>query len=192
MSYRNIIIILSALIVGIFCGWLIGARQEKQIVESIRYVQRPATNINFKLPAPSRVDSFDLPKLQYHDTTYIKERIPADTAGIINDYFKRRIYDLDFSTDTTGVYKLQLVTFCNRLESASATIIPLQREVEQTVVTVRKFRPFVSGGVAIGEKVAASLGAGAIVKEKHIVRLEYMRIGDKNYVQAGYGFVFGK
>lgn len=179
--------ILSALVVGIFCGWLIGGRQEVQIKENVRYIMQPTTKIDFGNPTPSKVE---LPKLQYHDTTFVQG--PADTTAILNDYFKRRTYDLDFSTDTTGIYKLQAVICCNRLESASATIVPLQREVENTVVKVRKFRPFVSGGVAIGDKVGASLGLGGIIKEKHIVSVKAMRIGNNNYYGGEYGYVFGK
>ena len=186
--------ILSALVVGIFCGWLIGSRQEVQIVESVRYVERPATKIDTELfPKWQDVGITDkLPRLQYTDTVREEVRIPADTAGIVADYFKRRQYDLDFSTDTTGVYKVQAVIVCNRLESASATIVPLQREVENTVVKVRKFRPFAEVGVAIGDKVGASLGLGGIIKEKHIVSAKYMRIGNGNYYGAEYGYIFGK
>lgn len=183
--------ILSALIVGIFCGWLIGGRQEVQIKESIKYVYRSATKIDTDLfPEPIKVERIDLPKLQYHDTTFVQ--VPADTTAIINDYFKRRTYDLDFSTDSTGVYKVQVVTICNRLESASATIVPLQREVENTVVKVRKFRPFVSGGVAISDKIGVSLGLGGIIKEKHIVSVKAMRLGNNNYYGGEYGYIFGK
>lgn len=182
--------IISALVVGIFCGWLIGGRQEVQIKEgSVRYVEMPSTKIDFGNPTPSKVE---LPSIQYNDTTYIRERIPADTTAIINDYFKRRIYELDFSTDTTGIYKLQAIVECNRLKSASATIIPLQREVENTVVKVRKFRPFVSGGVAINDKIGVSLGLGGIIKEKHIVSVKAMRIGNNNYYGGEYGYIFGK
>lgn len=185
--------ILSALVVGIFCGWLIGGRQEVQIVESVRYVPKHTIHIDSELfPKPTKVENIELPGLQYMDTVREEVRIPADTAGIIADYFKRRIYDLDFSTDTTGIYKLQAVIVCNRLESASATIVPLQREVENTVVKVRKFRPFAEVGVAIGDKVGASLGLGGIIKEKHIVSAKYMRIGNGNYYGAEYGYIFGK
>ena len=188
--------ILSALVVGIFCGWLIGGRQEVQIVENVRYVERPATRIDTELfPKWKDVGIADkLPRLQYTDTVTVREevRIRADTAGIVADYFKRRQYDLDFSTDTTGVYKVQAVIVCNRLESASATIVPLQREVENTVVKVHKFRPFVSGGVAIGDKVGVSLGLGGIIKEKHIVSVKAMRIDNNNYYGGEYGYIFGK
>ena len=94
---------LSALIVGIFCGWLICGRQEVQIKESIKYVYRSATKIDTDLfPEPIKVERIDLPKLQYHDTTFVQ--VPADTTAILNDYFKRRTYDIDFSTDSTGIY----------------------------------------------------------------------------------------
>lgn len=184
--------ILSALIVGIFCGWLIGSRQEVQIVESVRYVERPATKIDTELfPKWQDVGITDkLPRLQYTDTVREEVRIPADTAGIVADYFKRRQYDLDFSTDTTGVFKVQVVTTCNRLESASATIQPLQREVENTVVKVRKFRPYLGGSISIGTKVGASLEVGALLKEHHLPRVGYMRLGNDNYITAGYGYLF--
>lgn len=185
--------ILSALVVGIFCGWLIGSRQEVQINEVVRYVPQPTIHIESELfPKPTKVENIELPRLQYTDTVREEVRIPADTAGIIADYFKRRQYDLDFSTDTTGVYQVQAVIVCNRLESASATIIPLQREVENTVVKVRKFRPFAEVGVAIGDKVGASLGLGGIIKEKHIVSVKAMRIGNNNYYGGEYGYIIGK
>lgn len=177
--------ILSALVVGIFCGWLIGGRQEVQIKENVRYIMQPTTKIDFGNPTPSKVE---LPKLQYHDTTFVQ--VPVDTTSILNDYFKRRIYDLDFSTDTTGVYKVQAVICCNRLESASATIQPLQREVENTVVKVRKFRPYLGGGLAIGQKFGATLEVGALLKDKHLPSVGYMRMGESNYIMAKYGYIF--
>jgi len=193
MAYRNILTILSALVVGIFCGWLIGGRQELQIVENVRYVPQHTIHIDSELfPKPTKVENIELPRLQYTDTIREEVRVPADTAGIVADYFKRRIYDLDFSTDTTGVYKVQAIICCNRLESARATIQPLQREVENTVVKVRKFRPFVSGGVAIGDKVGATLGLGGIIKEKHILSVKAMRLGNGNYYGGEYGYIFGR
>lgn len=196
MAYRNILPLLAVLLLGFGVGWWLGSlRESTEVVrEEVRYVERPATKIDTELfPKWQSVGIADkLPRLQYTDTVREEVRIPADTAGIVADYFKRRTYDLDFSTDTTGIYQLQAVIECNRLKSASATIQPLQREVENTVVKVRKFRPFVSGGVAIGDKVGASLGLGGIIKEKHIVSVKAMRIGNNNYYGAEYGYIIGK
>lgn len=187
---------IGTLLIGLFVGWWLGSlRDTTEVVrEKVRYIERPATKIDTELfPKWRSVGIADkFPRLQYTDTVREEVRIPADTAGIIADYFKRRTYDLDFSTDTTGVFKVQAVIVCNRLEHASATIQPLQREVENTVVKVRKFRPFVSGGVAIGDKVGVSLGLGGIVQEKHIVSVKAMRIGNNNYYGAEYGYIFGK
>ena len=191
MAYRNILTILSALVVGIFCGWLIGSRQEVQINEVVRYVPQPTIHIESELfPKPTKVENIELPRLQYTDTVREEVRIPADTAGIVADYFKRRQYDLDFSTDTTGVCKVQVVTICNRLESASATIQPLQREVENTVVKVRKFRPYLGVGLSIGNKVGATLEVGALLNEQHLPRIGYIRLGNDNYLIASYGYCF--
>ena len=178
-----------------FLGFGLGSsRKEVEVREKVRYVERPATKIDFNFAMLEQLARLDLPKMQYHDTTYItlRERIPADTAGIIADYIKRRAYEIDFSTDTTGVFKVDAIVEANRLVHASATIQPLQREVENTVVKVRAFRPFAEVGLVLGDKVGATLGAGAIIKEKHIVTAKYMRLGNHNYYGAEYGYIFGK
>lgn len=194
MTHRNIILLLATLLLGFGVGWWLGSRKgTTEIVrEEVRYVERPATRIDTELFPAWVAERIELPRLQYTDTIREEVRIPADTAGIINDYFKRRQYELDFSTDTTGIYKVQAVVYCNRLESASATIAPLQREIVTTIKEESKFRPFVSGGVAIGDKVGASLELGGIIKEKHIVSVKAMRIGNNNYYGGEYGYIFGK
>lgn len=198
MDIRKILLLLFTLLIGFGVGWWLGSRKEpiEVVREKVRYVERPATKIDTELFPKWEWQSVGiadkLPRLRYTDTVREEVRIPADTAGIVADYLKRRTYNLDFSTDTTGIYKVQAVIVCNRLESASATIQPLQREVENTVVKVRKFRPFAEVGVAIGDKVGASLGLGGIIKEKHIVSAKYMRIGNGNYYGAEYGYIFGK
>lgn len=194
MAYRNILPLLAVLLLGFGVGWWLGSRKEPTEVvrEKVRYVERPTTKIDTELfPKWQSVGIADkLPRLQYTDTVREEVRIPADTAGIVADYFKRRQYDLDFSTDTTGVYKVQVVTICNRLESASATIQPLQREVENTVVKVRKFRPYLGVGLSIGNKVGATLEVGALLNEQHLPRIGYIRLGNDNYLIASYGYCF--
>ena len=105
MAYRNILPLLVTLLLGFGVGWWLGSRKSAtEIVrEKVRYVERPATKIDTELVPAWVAERIELPRLQYTDTIREEVRIPADTAGIIADYFKRRIYDLDFSTDTTGV-----------------------------------------------------------------------------------------
>lgn len=191
MNIRNIILLLATLLLCFGLGWWLGSRQVEEIVrEEVRYVERPATTIEYKKPEPINVRRIDLPRLQYTDTIREEVRIPADTASIIADYIKQRDYELDFSTDTTGTFKVRAVVSHNRLASASATISPLQREVLTTTREVRAFRPYIGGGVALGAKAGASLEVGALLKEHHLPRVGYMRLGKENYLTIGYGYTF--
>ena len=170
-------------------GWWLGSsRKDVEVREEVRYVELPPIIKVVEKPIPIREEVI------VRDT--IREEVavvvPADTASIVADYLKRRTYDLDFSTDTTGIYKVRAVVEANQLTHATATIQPLQREVENTVVKVRTFRPFISGGVAISTKVGATLGVGGIIKEKHIVSAKYTRYGAHDIYGAEYGYIFGK
>lgn len=192
MAFRNILSLLATLLLGFGVGWWLGSRKgTTEIVrEEVRYVTREPIRIETDLFPKWSAERIILPTLQYHDTIREEVRIPADTAGIIADYFKQRQYELDFSTDTTGIYKVQAVVCCNRLESASATIAPLQREVLNSVVVVRKFRPYIGGGIAIGANAGASLEVGALLKDHHLPRVGYQRLGKDNYLTIGYGYTF--
>ena len=185
---KQVVHILIAIALGVLVGWLIGAKQEVEIKEAIRYVERPATKIDFDYPTPYKVEPINLPKLQYHDTVFVEKGV--DTTGVVSDYLKRRQYELDFSTDSTGIYKLQATVCCNRLESASATIAPLQREVVTTIKDVRAFRPYIGGGLTIGTKSGVSLEVGALLKERHLPRVGFQRLGNNNYLTIGYGYTF--
>lgn len=192
MAYRDIFPFLAILLLGFGVGWWLGSRKTTTEVvrEEVRYVERPATRIDTELFPAWIAERIELPRLQYTDTVREEVRIPADTAGIINDYFKKRQYELDFSTDSTGIYKVQAVVYCNRLESASATITPIQREVETTIVKTRRFQPFIGGGIGVGSKWSASVEVGAMLKDHHLPRVGYQRIGNGNYITINYGYVF--
>lgn len=192
MTHRNTILLLATLLLGFGVGWWLGSRKgTTEIVrEEVRYVERPATRVDTELFPAWVAERIELPRLQYTDTIREEVCIPADTAGIINDYFKRREYELDFSTDSTGIYKVQAVVYCNRLESASATITPLQREIVTTIKEVRKFRPYIGGSVALGAKAGASLEVGALLKDHHLPRVGFQRLGKDNYLTIGYGYTF--
>lgn len=192
MDFRNIILLLATLLLCFGLGWWLGSRQVEEIVrEEVRYVERPATTIEYTMPTPIKVGRIDLPRLQYIDTIRLVEHIPADTASIVADYLKRREYALDFSNDTLGVFKVDAVVEANRLTSAMATIQPLQREVLTEVREVRAFRPYIGAGVGIGKKMSASVEVGALLKERHLVRVGYQRVGNDNYLTLGYGITFG-
>lgn len=193
----TLIAIALALPIGIGLGWWLGYRSETTEVvrEKVRYVELPPTTIGYRMPEPIKVERIDLPRIQYTDTIREEVRvpIPADTTAIVADYLKRRVYDLDFSSDTTGVFKVNAIVEANHLASATATIQPLQREVERTIVKVRKFRPLAEvGAFANYTNIGLSLGVGGIINEKHIVTAKYLRLGKQNVYGAEYAYIFGQ
>lgn len=195
MAYRNILLLLGALLLGFGLGWWLGSRKEpiEVVREEVRYVEGPRTTIYIERPTPYKVSP--LPRLVFlHDTVCVYNEVhvttPADTASIVADYLKRREYALDFSSDTTGIFKVDAIVEANRLASASATIQPIQREVHTTTREVRAFRPYIGGDVALGAKVGVSLEVGALLKDHHLPRVGYQRLGKDNYLTIGYGYTF--
>lgn len=175
---------------GIALGWWIGSlNSEVEERETVRYVSQTPTTIYLKEPQPISVKPIELPSIQYRDSVLVP--IPADTASIIADYLKRREYELDYSTDTTGTFKVRAIVEANRLASAEATIVPLQREIERVVeLKPRKFRPYIGGGVGIGDNITASLQVGALINNKHLPSVGYQRFGSSNYITLNYGYIF--
>lgn len=190
--------IIVSLVVGVICGWLIGSQQEVQIIENVRYVERPVTTIKIDTPRLYKSKPIEwsklqnLPRLQFCDTVRETVIIPADTAAIIADYLQRREYDLDFSTDTTGVFKVQAAVEANKLVEASATIIPLQREVETSIVYKPKsYRPMIKIGVPFGkQRYGVEGGVGVLIKDRWLPSVSYMRLDKENFVKVECGIVF--
>lgn len=185
---RTFIYIAISFALGIAFGWWLGSLKEPiEIVrEEVRYVELPPITKVIEKPVPIR------------ETIYVRDTvrekvevvIPADTASIVADYRKRREYQLDFSSDTTGIFKVDAIVDANRLASASATIQPILREVQITTREVRLFRPYIGGDVAFGTKSGVSLEVGALLKDHHLPRVGYQRLGKDNYFTLGYGYTF--
>lgn len=188
MDYHKMFASLVVLLLCFGAGWWLGSRQKiVEIKEEVRYVELPPITKVVEKPVPIKTEPVTIKEV----VEVVKEvAMPIDTTAIIADYLQRREYNLDFSNDTTGVYKVQAIVEANRLTSASATIIPLKRVVEQTVVKIRKFRPYVGGSISIGGKQGASLEIGVLLKDHHFPKVGYQRLGNENYITAGYGYLF--
>lgn len=184
--------ILLALVIGVFCGWLIGRQREVDIKETVRYIEGPTTTVYVDKPVPIKSAPIEIP-IYIHDTLRIQEEVVVrpDTLAIVADYLQRREYKLDFSTDTTGVFKVDAVVEANHLTSATAQIIPIYREVEKIVeVQQNKFRPYIGGAIGVGKQIGASVEIGAQIRNHHLPKLGYQRLGEENYFTIGYGYVF--
>ena len=188
MAIRNTIVAIVLLGLGIGLGWWLGSlNSEVDVREMVQYVELPPITKVIEKPVPIKTEPITIEKVV---TVREEVAIPADTAAIIADYLQRREYDLDFSTDTTGTFKVNAIVEANRLTKATATIAPLQKEIEHTVVKVRPFRSYIGGGVGIGKELSASLNVGALIKDHHLPSVGYQRIGNGNYITINYGYVF--
>lgn len=91
------------------------------------------------------------------DTVSIVERV--DSLGIVSDWMLERGYRLDYSSDSLGVFVVDLVVRGNRLVSDSAVVRPRVMYVsEERVVERRGVRPWVMVGWDGGSFVRGSFG----------------------------------
>lgn len=192
---KYILSLVVALVLGVLFGWLIW-RTTIEERETIRYVELPASTINIEAPMPVKSEPIGIP-IPHYDTIKVREevRIIPDTLAIISDYLQRREYNLDFSTDTTGTFKVNAIVEANHLASATATVAPLQKVVERVIKEQpRKFCPFIGSGISIGmpggHSIGVSVEAGALIKSKHLPKVGYLRLGNNNYITIGYGYFF--
>ena len=155
------------LLCGVLCGLLLGAAYllgyragvssvdvATNTVERVEY----GDSLTFRLTIPpvssvSYRPSRFLHGLTLRDTVYRDSLvyIPTDTASVVRDYFAQRRYDLDFSSDSTGVFKVSCMVSENRLWDVNSTVVPLLRYIDRTTTVtpqVPLFRPWVFAGVS--------------------------------------------
>ena len=97
------VVTLMAIIISAGVGYLWGVKSvkipEPETIIDIRYEKGDTIRITKYLPSPSSVD-----------TIYIDRPTETDTAALYavwDDYYLKRKYELDFSTDTTGIFKVE-------------------------------------------------------------------------------------
>lgn len=192
-------IFVGGLLLGLLGGYILTTRNyapDEIISTKVRYVARPAAHIIASNIKPLREVDIDLPRLALRDTVRdtihheVVRYMAVDSAAIVADYMKRREYELDFSSDTTGVFKVSAAVERNALVSASATIQPLQREVTTTIARVRKVRPYIGVSAAVYGGTAFQGEVGLLIKEHFLPCASYMRVGKQNFVTIGCGYVF--
>lgn len=182
--------VIVSLIVGAWLGAKLFPEYKTDVVTKIEYVHRPPVRFDGVNPAPIKVAPITIPDLARTDTVFVSS--PVDTAALVADYCLKRDYALDFSTDTTGVFKVNVGIAYNRLCDYSAEVQPLERQTEtvQTVIRQRLLRPFVCGSAALVGGTAFSAGAGVVVKEHHAPSVKYLRMDKDNMIVIGYAYIF--
>lgn len=112
-----------------------------------------------------------------------------DVDSALTDYYRVRLYTLDYSTDTTGTYTVEVDVSENKIMDATATVIPLQKTVTVTQTVeqaVKKFRPFVSVGTDLRLN-SQNVTGGVVISNNYMFSVAGLRC-DGEY---GYSFNFG-
>lgn len=187
ISVGSIVTLVIGLVIGFFLGKAEVESTPDKTQRIITWARGQETIKEVPIPEPYVV----------HDTTYIVKEvpIPTDTAALFKvwrDYYLTRDYNLDFSDDSLGVFKVKFAVHQNKVASSPvATIRPNIRTVteEKTVYKV----PFIQGYVIIGTSVdfsANQIQLGIDLKQKFSLGVSGIRIKD-NYgytINAGIKF----
>lgn len=138
------------------------------------------------------------------DTIYIPrpyaEQLPPDTVfipsatdtvelfRIWNDYYTERKYNLDFSSDTLGIFKVDLTVYKNRLFKATSQVQPVIRTVyeKETKYVVSPLSYYTMFGTSVDLKTNR-INLGVILNDRWMIGIGGMRIND----HYGYTLDFG-
>lgn len=167
---------LISIIVSLFIGYFWGKSdipEPKRIVE-IKWVKGDEVRDTIRVPEPYEVKVVDS----------IPVTVPTDTAALFaiwKDYYKERRYDLDFSNDSLGTFKVDAVVSQNKLISATSLIQPNIRTVYEKEVIYKV--PIIQPRAVIGTSAdfrTNKIQFGLDIKNRFIFGVSGIRF-DNNY-----------
>jgi hypothetical protein len=182
----SIFLAIIALFLGFFVGLHVGGKKSSvETKETIKYI-RSGYIIHDTIYEPQ---PYEIIK---NDTLYVSSDVVVDTLKILEDYFLRRKYDLDFSNDSTGTFKVDAEVYMNRIVQASSTIQPIVKTVvvEKEVKSDDKKLHWYS---TIGTSVDMNtniIGIGISVKQKYLLGVSGIRADNKYNFMINMGFIW--
>lgn len=197
ITYRPILYTVLLCLVGLGVSFFVGYRVgQRGVSTDTRVVERTelGDSLTFSFPMPEVVSTTYRPGrfiqgLVLRDTVYRDSvvYVPADTAAVVRDYFARREYALDFSSDSTGVFKVSCAVSENRLFDVRSTVVPLRHSIDRTVTvtpSVPLLRPWVFAGVSSDFSLQYGL-FGVDIRSRYM-----LGVGGYHH-DTGYGVLFG-
>lgn len=175
ISVLQIIIISIAILVGYFLG--------KSSVE----IPKPKTKIVVKWEKGETIhDTIPKEKLVPYEVK-ISDTIPVpvytDTAKLFSvwqDYYSTRKYDLDFSNDSIGTFKVDLSVNQNKLAKATSTIVPNIRTVYTKQIVYKVPTMQIYGILGTSTDLGTNkIQFGVDLRQKFLIGASGIRMGDK-------------
>lgn len=177
-----------AVVIAIFVGYLWGRSsvelpEPRRIVE-VKWVKGDVVRDTIDRPVPYEVIVPDS----------IPVFIPTDTAALFaiwQDYYKERKYNLDFSNDSLGTFRVDATVNQNKLISATSFIQPNIRTVteREVIYKVPTLQPWAMIGTSVDFRTN-KIQFGLDIKNKFIVGASGMRIDDRYGYTLDFGIKF--
>ena len=171
----SVLILAICLSVGFFIGYLVFGKTEpvvNRIVE-IKWQKGETVRDTIDRPVPVETiirDSIPVP-------------IPTDTAALFavwKDYYLERKYDLDFSNDSIGTFRVNAIVNQNKLISATSLIQPNIRTVYEKEVIYKKEKwvPWAMIGTSVDLKTN-KVQFGVDLNQKYVIGVSGIRMDDR-------------
>lgn len=174
--------------IAIFVGYLLGRSSveipEPETIVEIKWEKGEAIRDTIKVPEPYEVI------VKVPDSI----PVPTDTAALFavwQYYYSTRKYNLDFSNDKLGVFKVDAVVNQNKLISANSFIEPNIRTVYETK-TIYKVPTIQFYGI-IGSSVdlkTNKIQFGIDLRQKYMIGVSGIRVGNENGYTIDAGIKF--
>lgn len=184
------IVLIAAICLGMF---FLGRRsvhipEPAEVKRDTAYVPAPyPVHDTLKVPVPA--------KEVLPDTVYVSVPEPTDTAALFAvwlDYYTTRDYDLDFSSDSLGVFKVAAKVNKNKITEAVSTIQPNVKVVTNTEIVYKtKFlQPWVMVGTSLTDFKFQQIQAGVDINSKWMISVGGMRYDKSGAVTVNIGYKF--
>ena len=179
---KKFTISLSSIIVAavvFFIGYLVGrgyadTKEVEKVVVKYKTEQLPPIHDTIPHPVPYYVYNTDTVE------RIIEHTLEVDTLAILADYYRLRNYDLDFSHDSIGTFKVNLDITKNALANARSEIRPIRNTVE-TIRTINKVKTIQFYGM-IGSSVdlkTNKIQFGIDLRQKYLIGVSGIRLDDR-------------
>lgn len=120
------------------------------------------------------------------DTVYLNQDV--DTSKILEDYFLTRRYELDFSSDSLGVFKVNTEVSENSIISATSYIQPNYKTIiqENTIYKTTPVQFYAMIGSSIDFKTN-KISLGVDLNQKYLLGVSGIRFGDNACYTIDFG-----
>ncbi len=110
----------------------------------------------------------------------IEKTLEVDTAEILADYYRVRNYDLDFSNDSSGIFKVNLDITKNSLATARSEVRPIRTTIEKvkTISNVKTLQFYTMLGTSVDFKTN-KVQLGVDFRQKYLFGVSALRMDDK-------------